>query len=66
SIETSFQIQSAGHGRIKFQTSNEKFLVPHATGHLRVVNEQISSNDAYFSIKFIKRPFCIFKCDFGT
>ncbi|CAF3821814.1 unnamed protein product, partial [Rotaria magnacalcarata] len=65
SIETSFQIQSAGHGRIKFQTSNEKFLVPHATGHLRVVNEQISSNDAYFSIKFINRPFCIFKCDFG-
>ncbi|CAF1359661.1 unnamed protein product [Adineta steineri] len=65
SIETSFHIQSVGHGYVTFQTSNGKFIVPHATGTMRIVTDQISSNDAYFSIKFINRPFCVFKCDFG-
>ncbi len=65
SIETSFHIQSVDHGHVIFQASNGKFIVPHATGHMRVVTDQISSTDAYFLIKFINRPFCVFKCDFG-
>jgi hypothetical protein len=65
SIETSFQIQSTGHGHVTFQASNGKFIVPHATGHMRAVTDHISSKDAYFLIKFINRPFCVFKCDFG-
>ncbi|CAF0757219.1 unnamed protein product [Rotaria sp. Silwood1] len=65
SLETSFQIQSTGHGHITFQAFNGKFIVPHDNGHMRVMNDQISSNDAYFLIKFINRPFCVFKCDFG-
>jgi len=32
---------------------------------MRAITDQISSNDAYFLIKFINRPFCVFKCDFG-
>jgi hypothetical protein len=32
---------------------------------MRAVIDQISSNDAYFLLKFINRPFCVFKCDFG-
>jgi hypothetical protein len=32
---------------------------------MRAVTDQISSNDAYFLIKFINRPFCVFKCDYG-
>lgn len=54
-----------GHGRITFQASNGKFIVPYAAGHMRAVSDQISSNDAYFLIRFINRPFCVFKCDFG-
>lgn len=65
SIETGFDIQSVGQGYVTFQAFNGKFIVPHATGHLHTVTDQISSNDAYFRMKFINRPFCVFKCDFG-
>ncbi|CAF1230727.1 unnamed protein product [Adineta ricciae] len=65
SAETSFHIQSVGHGHVTFQASNGKFIVPHATGNMRAVSDQISLPDAYFLLKFINRPFCVFKCDFG-
>lgn len=65
SNETGFYIQSVGHGNVTFQASNGKFIVPHATGHMRTVTDQINSGDAYFRMKFINRPFCVFKCDFG-
>ena len=32
---------------------------------MRAVSDQISLPDAYFLLKFINRPFCVFKCDFG-
>lgn len=32
---------------------------------MRVVTDQLSSADAYFLLKFINRPFGVFKCDFG-
>ena len=65
SIETGFSIQSVGHGNVTFQAFNGKFIVPHATGHMRTVTDQLNSTDAYFRMKFINRPFCVLKCDFG-
>ena len=32
---------------------------------MRAVTDQISSTEAYFLMKFINRPFCVFNCDFG-
>ena len=32
---------------------------------MRAVSDQLSQPDAYFLLKFINRPFCVFKCDFG-
>lgn len=65
SMETGFSIQSVGQGNVTFQSSNGKFIVPHATGHMRTVMDQLNSADAYFRMKFINRPFCVLKCDFG-
>ena len=65
SHETNFQIQSTGHGHVTFQASNGKFIVPHATGSMRTISDHISPNEGYFLLKFINRPFCVFKCDFG-
>jgi hypothetical protein len=32
---------------------------------MRAVNDQLNSNESCFLLKFINRPFCVFKCDFG-
>lgn len=32
---------------------------------MRAIGDQISSNETNFLFKFINRPFCVFKCDFG-
>ncbi|CAF0800618.1 unnamed protein product [Rotaria sordida] len=65
SIETGFYIQSTGNGHVTFQASNGKYIIPHATGHMRAIGEQLNSMESYFLLKFINRPFCVFKCDFG-
>jgi hypothetical protein len=65
SIETGFHIQSIGNGHVVFQTSNGKYIIPHATGHMKVVNDQLSSNENKFLLKFINRSLSVFKCDFG-
>ena len=65
SMETGFHIQSTGNGHVIFQSSNGKFIVPHATGQMRVMNDQLNISESCFLLKFINRPFCVFKCDFG-
>jgi hypothetical protein len=65
SVETGFHIQSTGHGHVAFQASNGKYIIPHATGHMRAISDQLNSAENNFSLKFINRPFCVFKCDFG-
>jgi hypothetical protein len=32
---------------------------------MRVINDQLNSNENCFLLKFINRPYCVFKCDFG-
>jgi len=65
SIESGFHIQSTGNGHVVFQASNGKYVIPHATGHMRAIGDQLNSNESYFILKFINRPFCVLKCDFG-
>ncbi|UJR23758.1 hypothetical protein I4U23_026735 [Adineta vaga] len=65
SIDTGFYIQSTNNGHVTFQASNGKYIVPHATGHMRAISDQLNTNDSCFSVKFINRPFCVFKCEFG-
>ncbi|CAF0815102.1 unnamed protein product [Adineta steineri] len=65
SIETGFYIQSTTNGHVVFQASNGKYIIPHATGHMRAIGDQINLNENSFLLKFINRPFCVFKCDFG-
>jgi len=65
SIETGFHIQSTGNGYVAFQASNGKYIIPHPTGHMRAINDQLNPNENCFLLKFINRSFCVFKCDFG-
>lgn len=65
SIDTGFHIQSTNNGHVLFQTSNGKYIVPNATGHMRVISDQLNTIDSDFLIKFINRPFCVLKYDFG-
>lgn len=65
SIETGFSIQSTSNGQVIFQASNGKYIVPHATGHMRAMSDQLNSTESCFLLKFINRPYCVFKCDFG-
>ena len=32
---------------------------------MRAIGDQLNSTESFFSLKFINRPFCVFKCDFG-
>ena len=66
SIETGFFIESTDNGHVTFQAaSNGKYIIPHATGHMRAIGDQLVSIESYFLLKFVNRPFCVFKCDFG-
>lgn len=65
SSETGFRIQSTSNGRVSFQAPNGKYIIPHATGHMRAIGDQTNSNETNFLIKFVNRPFCVLKCDFG-
>ncbi|CAF1185518.1 unnamed protein product [Adineta ricciae] len=65
SIETGFYIQSMNNGHIVFQASNGKYIVPHPTGHMRAISDQLNTNESGFLVKFVNRPFCVLKCEFG-
>ncbi|CAF1024117.1 unnamed protein product [Didymodactylos carnosus] len=62
--ETLFQIQSLNDGRIAFQAPNGKYILPHATGHMRAVSDTPSTTET-FLLKFINRPIIVLKCDYG-
>lgn len=64
-METGFHLQSTGQGHVVFQASNGKYVIPHATGHMRAIGDRLTSTETHFLLKFINRPFCVFKCDFG-
>jgi hypothetical protein len=32
---------------------------------MKAIGDQLNSNECFFLLKFINRPFCVFKCDFG-
>ncbi|CAF1463030.1 unnamed protein product [Rotaria magnacalcarata] len=65
SIETGFYIQATDNGRVTFQASNGKYIIPHATGHMRAIGDQSNSIETLFLLKFVNRPFGVFKCEFG-
>lgn len=53
------------NGHVVFQASNGKYIVPHPTGHMRAISDQLNTNESSFLVKFINRPFCVLKCEFG-
>ena len=65
SMDTGFTIQSTGNGQVVFQASNGKYIVPHATGHMRAMSDQLNPSESCFLLKFINRSYCVFQCDFG-
>ena len=32
---------------------------------MRAIGDQLASVESYFLLRFVNRPFCVFKCDFG-